>query len=715
MLIGHATAAAALRKRFDALRLRVAALQGQYRELTTRGTKLATEISLIKARAGLADEVMAAFKYLQTRAHDEAVGDFEEMLSDLVRDVIPEAGRIQLQLGIENNAPALDIYLNNGGNLEGILDGNGGSLTNVVEAGLSYGALGRSGNRQLMVLDEPDCWTEANKIPNFTKVLAEVSRPMPTDDGTLVGCQTLMISHNDVGLITEEAHVQHLSLEHDLSAYAAGVGAKIVEVGEKTSCAAVVWVPAKKGNTKPTIEVRYQAETPDNLENNALSKGYPVVNSVSGGSPWPTEDLEGLRWIETENVRSLLFTRLELSPGLNVLTGRVNIGKSNLYYVPLRAMAYGIQDDTLIRHGADYAAVRLGLENGVVLEMIRRAKGSPKVTYRRYNTQADYAANNPTGGSAPQPTRNSVPHFIEDALNIRKMDGLDIQLRYQKTPVMLLNESASRRAKLLSVGKEAGLLHAVMEEHRLQTRRDTESCRLKESELADINRTLRAMDAINGLPALADLLDEYLHESEAKCDLAIRMDDVYTRLMRHHAAYMLAQQALPAEPALAALADTSALTNVAGRLAQYHAHFQLQPAVPTVPVLRPLSDIQPLAKVARAIRDNHAAAMLQPHLPTAPALPGLQDTTLITRLFKTLSNTKHHAQLEQLLPAAPQLAELSSTADITRLGLALSTTAKKIEESAQAHAAAEKEVANLKAELGTCPLCNHTFGDHSHD
>src|SRR5690606_37550474 len=131
---------------------------------------------------------------------------------------------------------------------------------------------------------------------------------------------------------------------------AALMGATVRYIGDESQCAYVVWSEGEKGS-KPTLDVIYRHDAFADEENNALTKGFPVVTSMSGVRPWEAEQ-PGVRWIEVENLRRQVKTRLALSPGLNVLTGDINSGKSTLYFTALRAIAYGELEDSMIRHGA---------------------------------------------------------------------------------------------------------------------------------------------------------------------------------------------------------------------------------------------------------------------------------------------------------------------------------------------------------------------------
>ena len=709
-----------LNRRYTALQMRFAALQGRAKELQVQKTRLTTDISLAKGRIELAPQAAEVFNYLQEQAHARAVGEFEDLLSAFVADVVPDAGKIHLELGTERNAPALDILLDNGGDMENILEGNGGGLTNVVVTGLGYSALSRTSNRQLMLLDEPDCWLKSKYVPNFTKVIAEVSNPRADEDGTMLhGCQTLMISHNDVSLMDDGAHIQDLRIERDLAEFAARLGVKVVYKGEVAECAHVVWVPGT-GARKGHIEVRYRDDGLGDEEQNALTKGFPYIEAIGGARAW-SDDMPGVRWVEVANLRRHVMSRLELSPGLNVLTGDINGGKSTLYFTALRAMAYGETDDTMIRHGADQAIVRLGLENDVVLEMVRSRKSSPKVLFRRFNSHADYLAGKPAH-EGRQETRGGVPSFISDVLKIERVDDLDIQLRSQKQPVFLLNETAARRAQLLSVGRESGLLQALIERHRLQNRRDKEQVKRDEVELNLVNRTLTVMAPLAAMAPLVDIMNALMEDArvanaklEATRTLVARLNPLESRVKL----LGLVGDKLAESPLAPKYVQTKPLADLVGRLERTHQLAKL-PDLPAAPVAPAYVPTKPLAALVARLERTHVLAKL-PDLRSAPALPVLVDTRRVLDLLETIAAGQQAEQLAARMVSAPAVPKLTDTTLLRRDGVTLSqrlatmTTLEKDEKTVVAEAsAADEALHKLKHDLGVCPTCNQVFQEGSH-
>lgn len=700
--------------KFSDTRLRQAALVGQERALASEHTRLTKEIALAQAQLEIAPKVEVAFEYLQERAHRRAVGELEGLLTAFVEDVVPQAGTIRLELGTERQAPALDIFLDNGGELESILDGNGGGLTNAVVTGLAFSALAKSENRQLMVLDEPDCWLKARYIPAFTKVIAQVANP--TEEAP--GCQTLMISHNDVGLMDEGAHLQELHMEMDPEAYATRAGLAVRYEGEAGPCAYVTW--EEGGGRNGTLVIRYRNDATADADNNALTKGYPWVQSLSGARPWADRDAPGLRAIEVFNLRHHAYTRMELSSGLNVLAGDINAGKSTLYFASLRAVAYGETDDTMIRHGAAFCRIRLELESGVVVELERRRKGNPRVLYRVFQDGMMLHEGSPG-------KKNSVPDFVQNVLKVSKIDDLDVQLRSQKEPVFLLNETSSRRANILSVGREAGILQQVMELHRVKLRRTRDSLRRNEPEHATLSRKLKAMEPLASLQSLSELLADTLAHLQNEGKSILALSSLLVELENTDAVLRAVDAAgadVPA-PALPLLADTQAMLSLINELAENDAisGVPLPGVAPAVPDARGYALVQTLASMISELEKVELLAGL-PLPQEAPAVPDaarFAKTEALARMVTELAQCDGVAILAERLPGEPVAQSLYDTQAILTRGLALRQADEELAELEKVLAAGEASLAQansdyeaVKAELGVCPACERPFDGHAH-
>ena len=375
-----------------------------------------------------ADEmVKEVLERIQHREHERAVGAYEQLLGAFLSDVLPGERQIVMDLHTDRSAPALDIYIKKGENmpLEDAWLGTGGSVTNLLSTGLRLVALLRSDQRRFLVLDESDCWIKPTLIPQYAAIVSQMSEEL--------GVQVLMISHHD-----ESLFAQHLPHRLRLSRYKSGLLA---------------------GEWSPTSEI-----------------------------PHWDEDQHGLRCIGLKDFQSHQNTLIPLAPGVTLLQGDNDIGKSAVVNA-LRAVFDADANDTLIKHHAHSAQVTLdfGPENLLVWQRFR--KGKVKCSYKLLdsNTQEVLHATDGT----------KTPEWLTDTFKVGKVEGLDIQIGQQQDPVFLLNQPASTRAKALSIGQESGHVNNMMQFDRQELQEAKSSLKTCERELEDARRRMMVFDQLS--------------------------------------------------------------------------------------------------------------------------------------------------------------------------------------------------------------------------
>lgn len=666
-------------------------LRGAQQATAARKSALVQNVSEAKARLDLRDEINNAFEALQARAHQRSVGTLEALATAMLDDVMPNEGSIRLIPKFRDNTTWLDVMVEKRATsadgvtrpvLEDVLDANGGSMTNVVSASLRFAALMRTQNRPLMVLDEPDCWMSADRVPPFVDVIAQVAEQ--------TGVQTIFISHfNKPELFSGRVNVVRLARDANGDIYA-----------------------------EPQL---------------------PIVHE------WTDNDAPGLRSIELHNFRAHVKTVIPCYPGATALIGTVNLGKSAAVAGALKAVAYGESDDTMVNHNADQARIVLHLEKNLRVEWTRSLKKSPTVMYRLFEGDTLLHEGRPT-------TRNSAPEWVAKVLRISRLDDMDVQIGNQKSPVFLLNESASRRAQILSLGKESGHLRSLMKAYESVRGADNETVRSGEQELTRIEHHLKAMAGLDELYAssveFSQAAENLVHAQLRKEQLAgllQRLDESGARLQRAEAE-LAALRHLPAMPELH---DLTRLGQLADQVERGE-RMQKALVVPTIPALPELHDLSGLARLIPAIaRGERIAAELV--VPEVPALPELHDLTILDRLVQKVDRGEQ-LLARLVLPEVPELPELHDTAlvalmgerlvksearvkalsgdlpvvpalpdlmDLDQLGRMLEllvgsearvATANSEFTTAVADESAAKEALDtLKLELGVCPLCDHAL------
>jgi len=680
---------------FEELRLKHARLLGVRDSLLRRKEELTLKVAQAKGRLELEEEIKGVFEALQEKAHRRSIGPYETLLSACVRDVFPEKGGadglangiVKLELGQHLGLPALDLHINNDGFREDILTANGGSINNVVVAGLRVSALAQTPNRRLLVLDEPDIWVKPERVPNFVKMLSEVATKSQT--------QMLMISH----------HVSEYFEGH----------------------ASIIKLYTEGSETRATV-----------LE--------PRV------AAWPDNVVPGVRYMRLINVRAHRDTLIPFMPGLNSFIGDNDLGKSTALVSGFRAVAYNDADDTLFSHDRSEnrdqileAKIIIGLENDTRIEYTRYLKKSPKVMYRVYVGDSE----EPVFEGRP-PVRGQVPEKIEELLGIKRVDGLDIQLRSQKSPIFLLDEAPSVRAKLLSVGRESGHFVALNEAYRKLNKADSKTVADGEAELTRIDKKLPILDRLVELQGLVSIHTTLVKKVDAAQQLERTLAKTITtieeskRVMDSCNRKLDVLSNLPAAPPV--LADNSRLLELVNRLAELEpkaalslkplslkvphvedysrlnaltdrleglakkAELTLPPLTVQVPVLEDLSRLA--ATCARLEVLSRRAAINLPELKIV--VPVVSDNSRLIEVGARLSSLQRKSELlAQLPPVDLKVPVVESNEGLVRkaqllqkLGDQVSAATAELEATEREEKALSAQNKALREQIGNfCPLC----------
>ncbi len=202
-------------------------------------------------------------------------------------------------------------------------------------------------------------------------------------------------------------------------------------------------------------------------------------------------------------------TVLELHPGVTVLTGPNNTGKSAVVEA-LRCVSENPPSAQLIRHGATKAVVRLELDDGSWIQ------------WERTSGSAVYKVRFPDGREETYAKvgRSAVPEDIQALLRLHSLPTesgpVDVHIGNQKAPIFLLDQSGSQAAGFFAASTEADYLLAmqqVLKEKTVVAQRERK--RLKE----ELEQLEKAILALAPLPAMAQEMkqaEDLYAEIEAK-------------------------------------------------------------------------------------------------------------------------------------------------------------------------------------------------------
>ncbi len=396
---------------------------------------------------------------------------------------------------------------------------------------------------------------------------------------------------------------------------------------------------------------------------------------------WEDDQQPGVRAIELVNVRRHEHTIIPCYPGATAFIGDNNLGKSTAVVTSFKAVAYGESDDTMVRHGADEARIIFYLEGNKRIEWSRSLKRSPSVMYRLVEGDKVIAEGRPK-------TRNQAPEWVTDVLGVARVDDLDIQVGNQKSPVFLLNDSAPRRAQILSVGRESGHLKTLMKKYDDIKAADRETVKQGELTLARLKLRLGYLAKAEPLPERLEHLAAHSEGLLRQVEQWEKLQALTTRLEQAKASCERLERewvVLEGLPGAPALHDEAALEKLVARLAK-HARIASLPDAPTMPAVPELHELATLLKLGQRIAQARKLVQVCEPVPQSlPGMPEMLDLEALNRLTTRLSG--------QALTAQATQRELSTLQQ---------------EESKEA-----EKLEVLKQELGgECPLCGAAFPEH---
>jgi hypothetical protein len=420
------------------VRRRRDALRAQADQAVARFQTLSEEVGRAKARVDANESVQAVLSEMQRLGHARSVGVFERLLTALLKDVFPEERQVHLDLYPERGLPALDIYVSK---TEGELEDTETGTGGGVTNGLSTGLRFISlarSSRRPFIVLD-----EPDCWMEEHRVPAFMQLIQQT--AQQLGIQVLLISHHSDQLVSAIPH--RLRLEN---------GPKGLEIH---------WTPS---SDIPTWE----------------------------------PDQPGLRGVRFEHCFGHTDTYLPLAPGVTLLRGSNDQGKSSLI-ATLNMVLEGKTKDSMIQHRQNLARVTLDFGPDKVVRFERRRNGSPKVRYELVD---------PALPADAEPLRRSTdgrnrPDWLLEVTGIGAVDDLNIQLTSQKNPVFLLDQTNTQRAKALAVGhgNESAFVQRMMALDKQEVQEARTRIKLGEKELERLHRQIQVLTPLLGPDTVAPL------------------------------------------------------------------------------------------------------------------------------------------------------------------------------------------------------------------
>jgi exonuclease SbcC len=319
-----------------------------------------------------------------------------------------------------------------------------------------------------------------------------------------------------------------------------------------------------------------------------------------------------LKRIRIENFMAHADTEIEFAPGVTVLTGPNNIGKSAVVEA-LRCVVTNPAPRHFIRHDAAQAVVEVELDDGWRVVWTRKPR------YALYDVYAP---------GAEEPERyakfgRTPPEDVLARLRLSPVameesgQAVDVHLGDQREPIFLLDNSGSEVAGFFAASSEAAHLLAMqqlLQARAVRARQDQRAAGERVAAIeADLDRLAPLPDLELALGAAREGTEALARAERELPELAARAADVRRRraglaLLRRRLAVLAPLRAAPDPADLAdtagpaeALAAGRRLRTALGRAARQAE--TLAPLAPA-PVLAPAA---PLAAVCRDLRRLSAA------------------------------------------------------------------------------------------------------------
>ncbi|WP_417378015.1 AAA family ATPase [Gimesia sp.] len=422
-----------------------------------------------------------------------------------------------------------------------------------------------------------------------------------------------------------------------------------------------------------------------------------------------------LKRITLHNFMSHAFTEIELSPGLTVLTGPNNCGKS-AFVSALQVLAENTSGDYMVRHGAKECRVIVETDDGHVIEWKRKKK---VVSYT-------------IDGQDFHRLRNSVPENLNEVLRLAKVksgdsDEFDVHFGEQKSPIFLLGDRGSRAARFFASSSDASVLIEMQKLHRSKVKVSQQECQRKQAEQKLNAATLELLQPVPDLESRLDELDQTYHTLQAEVQQIQQLETLIQGLTQaservefcsHHTACL---NDLPMELQQENERPLEALVHRWQGIEQ-----ELQRSQVTVTALQPLNTpptIEDESALVALIRETELqTGICQYSTITHSCLEDLQDPPqltspdnlekLITRLSAAAERVQLDQQEAQILVGCVPPPELVDGARLEQVCQQWTAAETEFLERKQIHAEAEAafervrvEMRDWVAENPTCPTC----------
>jgi hypothetical protein len=385
--------------------------------------------------------------------------------------------------------------------------------------------------------------------------------------------------------------------------------------------------------------------------------------------------------IALKNFMSHVDTVLELGPGLTVVTGPNNCGKSALV-AALQLVCRNHLGDLVVRHGAKECTVTLWTDD------------PHEITWRRKGKDVSYTID----GTDHSRLKGKPPEILHNLLKLPEIEEgdetFDLHFALQKDPIFLLDEAGSKAAKFFASSSDAARLMEMQGLHKRRTQdRKSKLRTFKEQE----GRLLGQIEWLQGIDPLRVNIDQ---------------------LSQDHQVLMTT---LNSEAVLAE--ESQRLLNQACEVDLHSQRLAILNALPVVPAVTPTDSLEEWLQEAQRAQDQihyqSERATLCRQLAVPPVLP---DDHKLAECVTVMSSAQSQANVLTLqskwfgqLTTPPKLSDESPLgALVSGLGSRLAQITKAQVDLNDAQEGEDKSKLQLKRWMKQhpeCPVCRRPWKD----
>lgn len=182
---------------------RLARLEGERNNQLRQLEHNQEQQAALQQKLDLAKLVEEALEQLSGKLFEDLLHNLEKLLTQALQDVLEQPLRLITVADFKRGSLSIEFMIERDGEREHIMHGQGGSVANVLSVGLRMFALAnrKDVHRQLLILDEPDCWLQPELVPRLVKIIKLA--------GEQLGIQVLLISHHQTDLFADAAERIH--------------------------------------------------------------------------------------------------------------------------------------------------------------------------------------------------------------------------------------------------------------------------------------------------------------------------------------------------------------------------------------------------------------------------------------------------------------------------------------------------------------------------